>query len=50
MRVISCLGSNFMIMNPAKILKKLKTLEEALKESLEIQDFDEEAPDYDPQF
>ena len=34
-------------MNPAKILQELKTLEEALKIPLELEDL-EEAPDYDP--
>jgi hypothetical protein len=34
-------------MNPAKILQELKTLEEALKTPLELEDL-EEAPDYDP--
>lgn len=37
----------FLIMNPAKILQELKTLEEALKTPLELEDL-EEAPDYDP--
>ena len=37
-----------MIMNPAKILEQLKNLKEALKDILAEPDFDEEAPDYDP--